>query len=224
MSTPLQLPWSIRLTAPHRLAIVAAIGFATHFALPSSMSTSNRALVGWDLAALAYLCLSWMTIMRADMAMTRIRAQAQDQSSSVIFLLVVLAACASFVAIGFMVGDIKTLSYWQRTGHLTLSIAALLLSWLLIQTLFVFHYAKRYYAPPDGGSKAPGGLHFPEDKQPDYLDFAYYSFVVGMTSQVSDVAVTSRAMRHLTLVHGVLSFVFNMAILAMSINIIKDVL
>jgi uncharacterized membrane protein len=90
--------------------------------------------------------------------------------------------------------------------------------------VFAFHYARLYYFLPDGRKKHHGGLKFPDDDEPDYLDFAYYSFVVGMTSQVSDVAVLSRQMRRLTLIHGVLSFIYNIAILAMSINIIGDVI
>ncbi len=106
-----------------------------------------------------------------------------------------------------------------------LSVAALLLSWLLIHTLFAFHYARLYYFLPEGGDEHHRGLKFPdEDDEPDYLDFAYYSFVVGMTSQVSDIAVLSRRMRRLTLIHGVLSFIYNIAILAMSINIIGGVI
>jgi uncharacterized membrane protein len=138
----------------------------------------------------------------------------------VIFLLVVTAASASFIAIGFLSGDLKGMPFWPRAWHLTLSITALLLSWLLIHTLFAFHYARRYYSPHVASPELRRGLKFPGDKEPDYLDFAYYSFVVGMTSQVSDVCVMTRHMRRLTLVHGVLSFIFNIAILAMSINII----
>jgi uncharacterized membrane protein len=81
-----------------------------------------------------------------------------------------------------------------------------------------------YYSLPDSGEEHHGGLKFPDDDEPDYLDFAYYSFVVGMTSQVSDVAVLSRKMRRLTMIHGVLSFIYNIAILAMSINIIGGVI
>ena len=219
-STLSRLPWSVRLSAPRRLAIVLFIGVASYLLLEHWVPTQTRLLIGWNLGAITYLALAWMTVARADPTMTRIRAQAQDQSGYVIFLLVVTAASASFVAIGFLAGDIKGMPFWQRTEHLTLSVAALLLSWLLIQTLFGFHYARLYYSHHPGTAEHRGGLKFPGDKEPDYLDFAYYSFVVGMTSQVSDVAVLTRRVRRLTLVHGVLSFVYNIAILAMSINII----
>jgi uncharacterized membrane protein len=179
-----------------------------------------RVLIAWNAGALAYLVLAWLAVARANPEMTLVRAQAQDQTGFVMFLLVVTAAATSFVAIGFLSSDLKDLPFWPRTWHLTLSVVALLLSWLLIQTLFAFHYARRYYSRHVSSMELRRGLKFPGDKEPDYLDFAYYSFVVGMTSQVSDVAVLTRHMRRLTLVHGVLSFIFNIAILAMSINII----
>jgi len=108
----------------------------------------------------------------------------------------------------------------ERAARLSLSICALLLSWLLIHTLFAFHYARCYYWREEPSKEHIRGLRFPGQSEPDYLDFVYYSFVVGMTCQVSDVAVVARHMRRITLIHGVLSFVFNIAILAMSINII----
>jgi len=219
-STPPSLPWSVRLSAPRRLAIVLVVGVVSYLLLEHWVPTQTRLLIGWNLGALTYLGLALMTVARADPTMTQIRARTQDQSGYVIFLLIVTAASASFVAIGFVVGDIKGMPFWQRTEHLTLSVTALLLSWLLIQVLFGFHYARLYYSYHLGTTEHRAGLRFPGDKEPDYLDFAYYSFVVGMTSQVSDVAVLTRRMRRLTMVHGVLSFIYNIAILAMSINII----
>ena len=226
MSTNLShnLPWIVRLSAPRRLAAVVLLGAAAFMLEPAATSLSNRLLVSWDIGAFAYLALAWRTIARADSAMTRIRAQLYDQTGYIIFLLVVTAACASIVAIGFVLGEFKQLEFWPRMGHLALSVAALILSWLLIQTLFAFHYARGYYSQGPDADDPPRGLNFPGNNPPDYFDFAYYSFVVGMTSQVSDVTVTARHMRRMTLIHGVLGFVFNIAIFAMSINIISGVL
>jgi len=94
----------------------------------------------------------------------------------------------------------------------------------LIQTVFAFHYARRYYRDEQLRPPRPGGLAFPGGGAPDYMDFAYYSFVVGMTSQVSDVQVISQIMRRMTLMHAVLAFVFNIAVLALSINTIATVI
>ncbi|HEY7945197.1 MAG TPA: DUF1345 domain-containing protein [Casimicrobiaceae bacterium] len=224
LPTKIKLPWILRLTAPRRLAIVVACALATYLLLRDWLGTGTRLLLAWDVGALAYLCLAAMVVARADDDMTRVRAQMHDQNGYVIFLLVMTAASASFVAIGFLAGGIKALPFWPRAGYLTLTVAALLLSWLLIQTLFAFHYARLYYARPADAKVHQRGLKFPDEGEPDYLDFAYYAFVVGMTSQVSDVAVMARHMRRLTLIHGILSFVFNITILAMSINIIGSLL
>ena len=216
--------WIIRIGAMQRLAVVVAIAVASFLAQPASISWHTRAVVCWDLGVLVYLCLAWWLIARVDATTTRDHALAQDQSGYVIFLFVVGAACASIVAIGFVVGTIKELAFWSRAWHLILTIGALISSWLLIQTVFAFHYARRYYAALRRQRTTPPELLFPGGSAPDYLDFAYYSFVVGMTSQVSDVAVTSRQMRRLTLIHSVLAFIFNIAVLALSINIIASVI
>ena len=219
-----RLPWTSRLSAPRRLALVVAIGVVVYALGPAVVPVANRVLVTWNAASLTYLVLYWLTILRADADLTRRRAGSYDQTAYVIFLLVTTAACASVVAIGFVMGDVKSLDFWPKALHLGLSIAALLLSRMLIHTVFAFHYARRYYAPASLREGPAGGLKFPGIDAPDYFDFAYYSFVLGMTSQVSDVSVTTAQMRRTTLAHGVLSFLFNIAVLAMSINVISSVI
>jgi len=216
--------WVIRFGAVQRLTTALGIAVAALLAQPNWISPHTRVLVSWDLGALVYLGLAWALVARADAKTTRDHALSQDQSGYIIFLLVVSAACAGIVAIGFMVSTLKGLAFWPRAWHLALAIAALISSWLLIQTVFGFHYARRYYAVRRHEPSESVQLLFPGNREPDYLDFAYYSFVVGMTSQVSDVAVTSRRMRRLTLIHGILAFIFNIAVLALSINIIASVI
>jgi uncharacterized membrane protein len=215
--------WIFRFGAMRRLGLALAVAGGAFVAQPDLVSWHTRLVASWDLGALVYLGLAWWLIARTGAKGTRDHALAQDQSSYLIFLFVVSAACASIVAIGFVAGTMRELAFWPRTWHLTLTVAALLSSWLLIQTVFAFHYARRYYDGARRDGAQPAELLFPGDRDPDYLDFAYYSFVIGMTSQVSDVAVTSRRMRRLTLVHGFLAFVFNIAVLALSINIIASV-
>jgi uncharacterized membrane protein len=219
-----RLPWTIHLSAPQRLAIVAAVGIVIYSIGSTVVPIANRVLVTWIGASLAYLILYWLTILHADADRTRRGASTYDQAAHVIFLLVTTAACASIAAIGFVMGEVKSLDFWPKALHIGLSIAALLLSWMLIHTVFAFHYARRYYAPASVNDGPAKGLRFPGVEEPAYFDFAYYSFVLGMTSQVSDVSVTTAQMRRTTLVHGILSFIFNMAVLAMSINVISGVI
>jgi uncharacterized membrane protein len=216
--------WIVRFGAMRRLGAALVVAAAAYLAQPDSISWHTRLVASWDLGTLAYLGLAWALIAQADARVTREHALSEDQSGIFIFLFVVGAACASIVAIGFVVGTIRDLPFWARTWHLALTIAALVSSWLLIQTVFAFRYAHRYYAGPHGEPAPTAPLIFPGAREPDYMDFAYCAFVVGMTSQVSDVAVASRSMRHLTLIHGILAFVFNIAVLALSINIIASVI
>ena len=213
-----------RFGAMRRLGTALVIAAVAYIVQPDSISWHTRIVASWDLGTLVYLGLAWALIARADASVTRDHALSEDQSAFFILLFVVGAACASIVAIGFVVGTIRDLAFWTRSWHLLLTIVALVSSWALIQTVFAFRYAHRYYAGPHGEPAATAALLFPGGREPDYLDFAYCAFVVGMTSQVSDVAVASRGMRRLTLVHAILAFLFNIAVLALSINIIASVI
>ena len=171
-----------------------------------------------------YLALAWWLCVGFDSTRTRERAQAQDEPSGVLLLLMLMATMACVGSITVLMQQSRDLSGVQRTLHIALAVAALAVSWLFIQTIFAFRYAHRYYQQEKRREPTGPGLLFPGGLDPDYFDFLYYAHVVGMTSQVSDVQVTSRAMRHLTLVHSVLSFGFNMLILALSINVVAGVL
>jgi len=217
-------PWVDRLGAKVRLAAMLAVALVAYVAQPESITWHTRLVASWDAGTIVYLVLAWTIIGRADAASTRAHALAQDTSGYVIFLFVLSAACASVVAIGFVVATIRDLAFWPKAGHLTLTLLALASSWLVIQTVFAFHYARRYYVDLHAQARHAGGLAFPGGAEPDYLDFAYYSFVIGMTSQVSDVQVTSPIMRRMTMVHGVLAFMFNIAVLALCINTIASAL
>ncbi|RCJ40094.1 hypothetical protein A6770_38230 [Nostoc minutum NIES-26] len=143
-----------------------------------------------------------------------------------LFALIITAACISVLAIGFLLNDKKGISPIILTLHIILSITTIVSSWLLVHTLFALQYAHSCYhnVSHNGREIVSGGLDFPDDRDPDYWDFLYFSFVIGMTSQVSDIQTTSRYMRRLALIHGVLSFFFNTSILAMSINIIASLI
>ena len=210
-------------TGPQRL-VYGLLGGLVACALPLPLSWEFRGLLGWSVGVAVYLMLAWWLCVGFDAQRTRARAQAQDEPSVVLFLVLLLATMACVAAITVMMQQSRDLSGLQRALHIGLSVVALALSWLFIQTIFTFHYAHRYYHEEKLNEPDGPGLQFPGGLDPDYFDFLYYAHVVGMTSQVSDVQVTSREMRRLTLVHGVLSFGFNMLILALSINVVAGVL
>ncbi len=173
---------------------------------------------------ICFLGLTWALMTNATPDSMRRHAQQQDPGRLAILGLVTAAACSSLFAIGFILHD-KGLQNRLLVLHLALSIVTIVGSWLLVHTIFASHYAHTYYR--DGKSLhecKEDGLDFPSDIEPDYWDFLYFSFVIGMTSQTSDVEVTSRDIRRLALMHGVLAFFFNTTIVAMSINIIAGLI
>ena len=206
-------------TGHQRLIYGAVLGLVTA-ALPLQLALPTRGLLAWCVGSLTYLVLAWWLAVKFDAKRTRARALAQDQPSLILFMLIVFSAFASMAAIALMLQHVKDLSAVQRYSHLGLSLASLAASWLLIQTVFAFRYAHVYYQVEADGTPDGAGLNFPGRQDPDYFDFMYYAHVVGMTSQVSDVVVTSRLMRHLTLLHSVTAFAFNMLVLALSINLV----
>ncbi|MGJ7535255.1 MULTISPECIES: DUF1345 domain-containing protein [Variovorax] len=208
-------------TGPQRLLYGAVSGCATAAALmPAPMSGMARALAGWCVAVAVYQVLSWWLADTFDAKRTRERAQSLDQPNVVILVSMLVVVGASVVAIAMLLQQVKALSGWERAAHVALGLVALAGSWLMMHTIYAFHYAHRYYIDQKSGTP-DGGLDFPgKDDAPDYFDFLYYSYVIGMTSQVSDVQATSKEMRRITLLHSVLAFAFNMLVLALSVNVV----
>jgi uncharacterized membrane protein len=216
-------PFVLRLSATQRLIGSLAAALAAFAVQAQLFGSGSRFLVSWDVGATVYLLLAWGLIARADASETRLHARSQDVAAYVIFIVVLVSAFASIAAITFLLEGAKELPRWSKTLHVALSVAGVLTSWLLIHTLYTFHYARWFYAAGDDQPERRG-LDFPGRGNPNYFDFAYYSFVVGMTSQVSDVSINAHHMRRVTLLHSVLSFIFNIAVLALSVNIIVSVI
>jgi uncharacterized membrane protein len=151
-------------------------------------------------------------------------ARLQDSGRTAIFIFVVVAALASIIAVSALLGSAKDLKGGHLAEYIILTGLTVLSSWCLVHTVFTLHYAHIFYqASDERPDEAEGdGLAFPDEKHPDFLDFAYFSFVIGMTCQVSDVQITSRRMRRLALIHGLLAFAFNTVILALSVNLASN--
>ena len=172
----------------------------------------TRLLVGWDIGVVLYLVLVGAMIWRSDLEGIRNRALLEDEGALAILMLTALSALASVGAIFAQLGTASSGDHpLLRVAHAALTI---FLSWAFIHTIFALHYAHEFYDVTAGGLSFPAG-----SPDPDYWDFVYFSFVVGMTSQVSDVAITSQDLRRLVTAHGVLSFVFNAALLALMVNL-----
>jgi len=208
-------------TGPQRLLYGSLTGAAVAL-VPWPMSGMARGLAGWCAGVLVYQVLTWWLAETFDARRTRERAQSLDQPNVVILVSMLVAVGVSVVAIAMLLQEVKQLDGWERAAHVALGLVALAGSWLMMHSIYAFHYAHRYYIDQKSG-RPDGGLDFPgKDDAPDYFDFLYYSYVIGMTSQVSDVQATSKEMRRITLIHSVLSFTFNMLVLALSVNVVAS--
>jgi uncharacterized membrane protein len=209
-----------KMDAHHRLLlgfiVAAVVGLALH-----THALWTASLATYDAFAFAILGFIWVTVVLTPREQIRAVAQRQDVGRTVIFIFVIIVACAALFAVAFLIRSGKP-EQRHLSIHLLLALATVVLSRLLMHAVFGLRYAHRFY--DDSVTKHAGGLKFPEDELPDYRDFVYFSFVIGMTCQVSDVSVTSREMRRLVLVHGILSFGFNTVILALTINTVSGFL
>ncbi len=207
MSKPIRVVYS-----RPRTFMSVLIGIVAFFLLPGSLRLVTRLLIAWDIFIAVYLLLVYIMMFRCGLARIRRNAILQDDGRFLILLVTALGAFASIAAIVFELGGS------HRSGaDLVLATLTIALSWAAVHTTFALHYAHDYYR----GAK-PGGLQFPSGDQQDhadYWDFVYFSFVIGMTAQVSDVGITDKTIRRTATVHGIISFVFNTALVALMVNI-----
>lgn len=173
--------------------------------------------MGLDAGALTLLSLFWATIAAATPLTTRARAAAEDPGRTAVYALVLLTSGSSLLATVALVHRAKALPGPQGDALVALSILNVALSWALTHTAFTLRYAHLYYREDDEGV---GGVDFPGKADPSYFDFAYLAFTIGMCFQVSDAAVSSPQIRRAVLLHALLSFVYNTAILAFVLNLL----
>ena len=200
-----------------RLFLSTALGIVATLVLAVACDWSpvTKLLLGWDAGVVLYLSLVVDLMARSDMHRIRGRAAMQEEGQIAILVLTVAAAVASVAAIFAELGTAAGVD--RPSGHLVLAAATIVLSWAFIHSMFALHYAHEYYG--NGLDGLVGGMHFPDDDEPDYLDFAYFSFTIGMCAQVSDVMVSSKSIRRTVLAHSIIAFLFNCALLALTVNI-----
>lgn len=218
MNDPAALPsrFGRFLMARRRLLVAIAAGIVLAMVLPPTTRLATRFLLAWDLTALIYVAFAFLMIVRSTVETCHARAALYDESDWVIVGLVVGSAAASFAAIFAELAAIKS-GLAPVAISLVVTGFTVVLAWTFTHVIFTLHYANLYYRPHKGG--VPGGLDFPGGEPPDYRDFLYYSFVIGCAAQTADVATTSGEMRVVSLIHGVIAFAFNTAILALMINV-----
>ena len=220
-----------RISARYRLLLGLGLGVLAWARTPASPGHISQWVAAWDAFAAATLLLIAAAIFTANAARIREVANDEDPSRALSFGFVLVAALAS------LLGVVALLSSTKDPGHPTrlmakgmplnvaLSIAAVFEAWLLVHTIFTLRYAHIFYDNDEAAGGDTGGLEFPgQDPEPDYLDFAYFAFTIGMAAQTADVTIPGRRQRRIALLHALISFSFNTAIVALSISAIGGLL
>jgi uncharacterized membrane protein len=206
---------------PHLFTGVG-IGLISFFPLSLIHQTAIRVILAFDIGSLVFLVLTFGSFFSSQDRDISAEAMRQQEGEWSVFALTILGAIMSFTSI-FIFAGAPSGHKAERGVYLAFVIATLVLSWLTTHVSFAYRYAHEYYTV-DADCGPEGGLIFPEDKHPDYLDFIYFSFVLGMTFQVSDINITSKKLRRLATVQGLIGFLFNTVILALSVNIAASLL
>lgn len=207
-----------------RLLVSLAIGVLSFFLLPDSARLVTRLLIAWNLAIAFFIASVGWLMTHATVEDIKKNAAINDEGQYSILIFASLASIASLAAIIVQLGLVKESAGLLKAWHLALAVATILTSWAFIHIMFALHYAHEYFDEwrDDKKSKPQlrGGLEIiGSTAHPDYLDFAYYSFTVGVANATADINITSRHMRRITLAHSILSFFFNLALLGLTINI-----
>jgi uncharacterized membrane protein len=205
-----------------RVFATFAIMAAVYVALSWVGLTAHRAIVAWDAGVLGFLLLTSHLFLTVEPATMPALAEAQEDGEWTIFWITLLASLMSFFAVTSELSGLKDLRAPARILPVVLVAGTLMLSWLFAHVVFALRYAHEWYETENG--ELQGGLKFPSDPRPDYMDFLYFSLVLGMTFQVSDVQITSRRLRRLAVLHGLVSFLYNTIIVALTVNIAAGLL
>ncbi|AWQ21388.1 membrane protein [Pantoea ananatis] len=210
------------LFARFRLLISVMAGLVCYVLLPEHLGQMQRLLISWNVLAWLYLWFIWFRMLRTAPDEIKRIAQMQDQSAGLVLGLVIVACMISMVAIMSELPTLKSLTGSSRALHLLLTAMTLIGSWALLPSAFAMHYAHQHYLHHNN-SMTP--MIFPEKPtHPAYWDFLYFSFTIAVASQTADVATGTTEMRKIALLQSVISFIFNLAILGLSVNVAASLL
>jgi uncharacterized membrane protein len=213
--------------AAGRLIVGLTAGVLTATFWPAEHSLAARVLAGWDAGSLVVLVVVWAVVLTADPRETKRRAAAADPGRRAVWVLVVIASAVSLFAGAVVMRHASAIEPLRRSLLIGLCMIAVMTAWTLTHSVFTLRYAHLFYRDAEDRAeddKGEGGLEFLGGKPPSDFDFAYFAFTIGMCFQVSDVGVSSPQMRRAVLAHGLLSFVYNTAILALSLNLLAGAL
>lgn len=215
------MPAFEKINSIHKILICFAIAVAVYLIVEiKNIDVLTHIMIGWDAFSVCMIVMTWITFFITSAKQIRIQSKVQDANRTVIFIIILICALASFLTVLLLIVTKKE-GENSATWRLPIAVGGMLFSWFLIHTTFTLRYAHIFYGDHETKPNIhAGGLDFPGDSLPDYLDFAYFSFVLGMTFQVSDVQITSPRFRRLALLHGLISFIFDTTMIALTINIL----
>lgn len=211
----------LRMHPLTRVFISIIISVTAYLLISKDSPVLIKLTSSWTVFSATYLIMCWIVIFKKSPEEIRRTAPKDDGSKVFVFLAILISSFSSMFAVLLLIIS-KDSETSQSKYFVPASVFGMLLSWAMVHTLFAFHYAHKYYDDSDDdSSKAAGGLDFPgNETKPDYVDFAYFSFVIGCTFQVSDVEISSRDIRRLAFLHQIISFLLNTFVVALSINLI----
>jgi uncharacterized membrane protein len=209
------------ISASLRLLIISTTGLAAFFLLPSDTSLTIRIDIAWVIAGSAYLILTYVMMYSSNENNMLTLAKKEDAGAAIILLITILASLASLFTIVLILSAAKSLPMSESIKHIVLVLATFAVSWLLVHTAFALHYAHAYYQEYEKTQLIP--LMFANKPKPTYVDFLYFSMVIGMTCQTADVNIASSRIRFLVMMQGMTAFIFNTSLLALAMNLIAGV-
>lgn len=211
------MPSIYKLIISFGVSTIVSVGL-----LPIHMESMTRVVIGWDVFSVCMLIISGLIFFSMRPEQIRVLAKSEDAGRIVVFIIVLIATIGSLMGILVLLGN-KNSWLLARGVETFVYVTGVTFSWLLLHSIFTYRYALLYYGShPKEPSPENVGLQIPNELWPDYIDFAYFAFVIGMTFQVSDIEISSRVIRRTALVHGIISFLFNTVIVALTINVIVD--
>ena len=212
----------LRLHPLHRFLISLVLGGLCYFFVQFYVSVIAAAVLAWITFSISYLVMTWILLFTRSIPDIKVHANKDDVSAIYVFIMVLFSSFASLVSVLAIMINKDLL----ETGlYVPVALGGMMCSWVMVHTLFTIHYAHLFYDNlEDDNTKHAEGLEFPGNEQPDYIDFAYFAFVIGCTFQVSDVAISSMKIRRIALLHGLLAFVLNTFVVALTINLIAGLL
>jgi len=209
-----------RMHPLQRILISLVFCACVFFSIPKQeISDLMVIMIVWIAFALSYTTMNIIILFNRTVNQIKETATSDDGSAGFVFIMILLASFASVFTVLLLMISTNNQSH-HKALFMIISIFGMVISWVMIHSVFTFHYAHMYY---NDDKNAARGLNFPEDDTPDYLDFTYFSFVIGCTFQVSDVEITSKNIRRLVLLHGLLSFALNTFVVALTINLIAGI-